>query len=155
VSTSPPAVHLVVRYRDPEPSVRTIERHREVLDAHGAVWFGKVGKTLGEQWTEAIRAQVAAGTDTYLYLAARPKNQLVMHRGQVAHITRSRPSNGHLIPEYYLQLGLEPDISFWTLVQSLDEVPEEGLRDLVVASSQRPVLESLRSSAPILVVRAR
>lgn len=134
--------------------MRTIELHREVLDSHGAVWFGKVGKTLGERWAEAIRAQVAAERETYLYLATRRNRQLLIHRGSVVRITHSRPSDDHLIPAYYRALGLEPDISFWTLLRSLDEVPEEKVRHLVVASSQRPVLESLRSSAPILVVTA-
>lgn len=153
MSASLPPLHIIVRYRDP-PGVRTIDRHQEIIGVHGAAWFGKVGKTLAERWAEAIRAQVAAGTETYLYLATRPKDQLVLHRGSAREIIRSRPSDGRLIPEYYAQRGLEPSISFWTLLRSLDKVQEEDLRDLVVLSSQRPALQSLRSSAPILVVTA-
>ncbi len=154
MSASPP-VHIIIRYREPEPGVRTIEHHQEILSTQGAVWFGKVGKTLGERWAEALRAQVAAGTPSYLYLATRRNHQLTTHRASVADIARSRPSDDHLIPDYYRQLGIEPDISFWTLLRSLDEVPEEELGKLIVASSRRPVLESLRSSAPILVVTPR
>ncbi|MDN4163358.1 MrcB family domain-containing protein [Nocardioides abyssi] len=72
--TSPPEpepVHLVMKWsRDIRAD--TVERHREVADRLGSVWWGKIGKqgtsAMSPQRLKLVRDQLAAGRPTYCYL---------------------------------------------------------------------------------------
>jgi hypothetical protein len=153
---SPEVVHLLVRYRDPAPGIDTIREHEKLLAEHGAVWFGKFGKAVGAGSIDLMRDQVRARVPTFLYLTTRrDKGQLEVHRGHVDQLTGDTlppAEEGSLIPTYYSRIGLQPDVRLWARLTRLEEIPEERLDGLVVASSRRPVRDSLRSTAPFLLV---
>jgi hypothetical protein len=146
---------LLVRYRDPSPGIDTIREHEKLLGVHGAVWFGKFGKAVGGGSVDRMQDQVARGVATFLYLTTRTaEGRLLVHRGVVEQVRVSAPpaEDSALIPNYYSRLGLPAKIPLWARLCRLDEMTEDRLDNLVVASSRRPVRESLRSTAPFLLV---
>lgn len=155
VRASPEIVHLLVRYREPAPRIDTIREHEKLLDVHGAVWFGKFGKAVGGGSLDRLQDQVARGVPTFLYLTTRAADgRLVVHRGVAEQFRASAPpaEDSALIPTYYSRLGLPAKIPLWARLCRLDAMTEDRLDNLVVASSRRPVKESLRSTAPFLLV---
>lgn len=155
MNASREVVHLLVRYRDPRPGIGTILEHQNVLAANGAVWFGKLGKRVGEETVRRLQDQIEGGVSTFLYLATRlPSGELRIHRARIAELTTDRVPADHeaLIPLYYRELTAESNVCLWARVTSLEQVEEGGLDRFVVAASRRRVQESLRSSAPFLVM---
>ena len=146
-------VHLLVRYRNSD--VDTIEEHVRVLKAHGRVWFGKIGKPVGEPSLDRLRRQIDAGVPTFLFMTSRVDGGrgLRVHRGQVSAISSGGdPPPNRLVPDYYDTSGLRPEVRVWAELSSIEQVGPEGLADLVVESSGRPVSEVLQSTAPFLLV---
>src|SRR4051812_9194379 len=113
-STKP--VHVVVRYRDPSPDLPTVRLHQDVIDRCGAVWFGKLGKSLGEPWVRQIGTQVQQGSATFLYLVTRLGSDLDICRGEIEQLSYSAPRDALRIPAYYETLGLKKQVSFWALL---------------------------------------
>ena len=65
------AIHLVLKW---SPQIRpdTIERHREVAEQQGAVWWGRLGTKgstgLAERWLKKLQEQLQHGSTTYVFL---------------------------------------------------------------------------------------
>lgn len=145
-------VHLVVRYRDPGSDTPTIRLHQEVIDRRSRAWFGKTGKGLGEVWATRFHDQIGRGVGTFLYLVTREDGRLHVHRGAIERLSYSTPDEALDIPEYYAELGLVRQVSFWVSLRDLRDVGPEALEDMVVVSSGRAVLHSLRSSSPTFII---
>jgi hypothetical protein len=63
-------LHLVIRFSDTMFDVGdVIAKHTEVVNKHGAVWFGKLGGTLSLSRIEWLNKQIAQKIPTHLYLA--------------------------------------------------------------------------------------
>lgn len=152
VSSEP--VHLVIRYRDPRPDTPTIRLHQDVIGGRGT-WFGKAGKGLGRNGHLRVQDQVNRDVPTLLFLVTRVVDVLHVHRGSIEQVSYSPPSNPEDFPAYYASFGLAKQASFWVFVRELLDVGTQDLSDMIVASSGRPILDSLRSSSPPFIVKRR
>ncbi len=148
-------VHLVIRYRDPGPDIPTIRLHQEVIEERGGTWFGKAGKGVGRNWASQVQDQVDRDVPTFLFLVTRVADMLHVHRGSIQQVSYTAPADPQDFPAYYSSLGIATQASFWVLVRELLDVGTQDLSDLIVASSGRPILESLQSSSPTFIVTRR
>lgn len=141
-------IHLVLRFGDElAGGYNTIDEHKKVLDQRGCVWFGKVGKPVGERKVKRLMSQIQEGEPTYLYLASRRPGKLLLHRGLLEIVQRERPKHmADAIPGYYTDAGLLDAIASWCLVRSLENVGGKELRRLRVATSAQPLSVSLQDS---------
>src|ERR1022692_4481512 len=96
---APAEIHIVMRFSDSVgPAQGTIEAHLEVLGRHGAVWFGKMGKTLSASNIETLNAQVRNGVATHLYLVQRHGSRYGVHRCTIQSVSKSAPGQKRLFP---------------------------------------------------------
>jgi len=143
-----PPIHVLMRYSDLLHSVDdTIHLHREVLDRHGAVWVGKLGKPLARSHIAQVESQVQRGIPTYLFLVQRTAGRYEVYRGTVVEMARALPAaEGHLVPEYYEALGILAQVGFWTKVCRIERLDPGCLDALRVSTSGSAVPYSLITS---------
>lgn len=147
-------IHVVMRFADGFLSAEdTIARHLEVIERHGAVWIGKLGKALGDNWIAIANEQCRRGEATYLLLVQKSGSSYEAHRGRVLEITKQLPSDGaKLVPKYYHENSITRQVSFWVKLASLVKVKQGGLMEYRIASSGRPLPSTLRKSMAALFV---
>jgi hypothetical protein len=102
------AVHLVVKWsaQGGRP-IDTVERHQSIAEEKGSVWWGLGTKDadwhIDEQWLDRFRAQIAAGTPTFVFISGPS-----CWKTELRAITFSREeTDEELIPDYYATAGLD------------------------------------------------
>lgn len=146
------AVHLVLKW---SPTIRpdTIDRHREVADEHGAVWWARQSKPgttgLAAEWISKIRSQLESGSQTFVFL----QGSLSTWRTRLLAITvESADVDSELVPSYY-----DPDAfnSLWVKITDFEQVePSEITEGYVLASSGDPVtIGGLANQTPLIIRR--
>ena len=145
MDNSMPVRGLVIRYGEHVcPSGDTISEHAQVLGAHGKFLFGKFGGTVAKSRLDQLRAQVSAGTPTFVYLTKREGGRSRIHRAHLVGIPEAlTASQKPLIPAYYRDDSSR--VSVWLCCDSL-EADEEAIRHLLVESSHSPLAEALGAS---------
>ena len=146
------AIHLVLKW---SPSIRpdTIERHREVAEEHGAVWWGRQSKPgttgLGGEWLSKIGSQLENGSQTFVFLhssASTWRTRLLAITVDAAEV------EPELIPAYY-----DPETfhSLWVKLTDFEQVePSEITEGYVLANSGDPVtLGGLGNQTPLIIRR--
>lgn len=99
-------VHLALRFNSewwPTPSlkVNTIQTHRDVINHHGTVWWGKFGSGISETKFNQIKNQIKHGVKTYAYFFENaPFNGAFV--AKILDISNDYfDTNHNLIPSYY------------------------------------------------------
>jgi MoxR-like ATPase len=147
------AIHLVLKW---PATLRpdTIERHKEVADTQGAVWWGRHSKPgvtgLSQEWLEKLRGQLQAESETYVFLH---KSSASTWRTRLLEVTTERSDvEAELVPEYY---NPETFHSLWVKVADFEQVEPSELTDrYVLAQSGDPVTQGgLGNQGPLIVRR--
>jgi 3',5'-cyclic AMP phosphodiesterase CpdA len=66
---------IALRFRDTTPGIDTVQAHREVLERHGAVWWGWWKKEFEELDAEAVRRKLSSVQESTVLLVNRAKGQ--------------------------------------------------------------------------------
>lgn len=146
-------IHVLMRFADGFLSAEdTIKRHMEVLNEHGVVCIGKLGKALGPKPVERINSQCEKGVRSYLFLAQKKRQEYEVHRGRIVGISYSLPHRERkLVPQYYDELAITGQVTVWIKLSSL--VKDKGeLRHYRIASSKKSTLNALRASMAAIFV---
>jgi MoxR-like ATPase len=146
------AIHLVLKWSaaiDPE----TVDKHREVVDAHGASWWGRQSKPgvtgLAESWITKLRAQLENGSTTFVFLYSAQstwRTRLLDITTDAAQIEPElRPSDA----------GSDAHISLWAKLTEFEKVdPSEITDGYVLANSGDPVTSGGLGNQTPLIIRA-
>lgn len=149
-----PPVDLVLKWsaaRNPE----TIERHREVAERRGAVWWGRVTEDPRRTGMSARRLgilerQLDRGEETHVFLQGRESTW----RTRLREITLDEADvDSNLVPDYY-----DPKTAhnLWVKLSDFEQIdPAEIVSDYVLESNGEPVTSSgLGNQGPLFVRRA-
>lgn len=129
--------------------------HKQVIKEHGAVWLGKMGKTLGGKHILTMDKQRAEGIPTFLYLVQRVGSKYEVFRGTTLEIKKGLPER-ELVPKYYFKEEMFKYISVWIKLSKIESVDSTILNNLMVQSSGMPIGDTLtKSMAAMFVVRKR
>lgn len=158
LDSASPSIHLMMRYSDALMGVEdTIAEHAAVIQKHGAVLVGKVGKGLGLNHITKLNEQCADGRGACLFLVqnrGRPgQPDYVFHRGDLEAVALSlAPRERRFVPAYYTSRGIDRQASVWCKVTQLKQVTVASMAEYHIASSRRPVFNALTRSLAALFV---
>lgn len=138
------AIHIIIRYADRE--VETISAHEGLIDKHGAVWLGKIGKPLAQPKINIMNKQIANDIPTFVYLVQKVGQRYETHKGTIDEITRELPTQKNLIPRYYEQQNILQYVSLWLKISKLTKLDKNGLMRLKVANTGTAVPDALSTS---------
>src|SRR5829696_6225664 len=101
----PKPLHLVIRFSDTMFDVGdVISLHNQIVDKHGAVWFGKLGGTLAQSRVEWLNKQIEQKLPTFLYLVKGNRRKSTPYKAEILAVSRDFPKNEKaLIPSYYAE----------------------------------------------------
>jgi MoxR-like ATPase len=148
-------VHLLLRWTaNHEPE--TIERHREIAESDGAVWWGKFGDPAARAAVAAkklddFQRQIEGGTKTYVFLH-RPGEAW---RASLLAIQYERPdSEANLIPAYYRDaIGGQ---HLWLKLTAFEPLPSDYAETRLELNDRDPsktVARALNGQSSLLYVR--
>lgn len=128
--------------------------HNEVVEKHGAVWFGKLGGTLSLARIEMLNKQVEQKTPTFLYLVKGNRRKSTPYKAQIMTVSRDFPKKEKaLIPSYYAEKKLLKFMNAWVKVEHIEQVEMADLKNLKTINSIFPIEETLvRSSSGYFLV---
>lgn len=145
------AIHLVLKW---SPGVRpdTIDLHRKVVEAEGAVWWGRQSKPgttgLAEEWVKKLRSQLTSGSETFVFLHSGAASTWRTRLLDVA--TDQSDVDAELVPSYY-----DPDAfhSLWVKLTDFEEVDAVEITEgYVLAQSGDPVTwGGLGNQTPLII----
>lgn len=95
-------IHLLMRFSDNlAPSDGTIKEHLKIINKYGHVWFGKIGRKIGNAGQNQIYDQIKNNKKSYLFLC-KAKERDYMYIGQILDIKGSIESKElNKVPPYY------------------------------------------------------
>jgi MoxR-like ATPase len=154
VQSTAEVIHLVVKWsarRRPD----VIERHVEVVDERGAVWWGlftssETAWRVSEQWLSRLRKQIENDVDTYVFISGDTCWQTTLH---AVEYERERVESD-LIPMYYRDDGRH---HLWVklsgfiplgrddLLRRLDPVNKPG-RPVALGNQTNPLIVRMRAT---------
>ena len=86
------SVHLLLRFSDSLlEQGDTIDEHNQVVQRAGAVWFGKMGSPVSQQYIDLMNKQVEDGTATYVYLVKGNRRKSTAYRSKIISISKTLP----------------------------------------------------------------
>ena len=141
-------IHLVLRFDAewwPNPSlkVNTVQTHRDVINQHGDVWWGKFGRGISDSRFAQIKNQIDQGIPTYAYLFENSPfdGAFVAQINDIANDYFD--TNSDLIPSYYRREARDYDIFF-----NFDLFTSENRNDLIdnLILLSNPIKGSLESA---------
>lgn len=138
--------HILLRFND-HLKYDTIQCHKEVIDANGFVWFGKIGSPVSKVFILSCQDSIQAGEKVNLFLVKSKSSNNMLYKSEILHITNSdlrKSPDNIFIPEYYRHAN--HNIHCWFKLNKLLRLPSSYLGKLSVASSTMPVLETIGSS---------
>ncbi|MCX8495923.1 MAG: AAA family ATPase [Akkermansiaceae bacterium] len=132
---------------------QTIERHREVAEKEGAVWWGRRSKAadstgLASEWVVKLEDQLERGSDTFVYLYSRDGGTW---RTRLLDLTSDRSDvDESLVPDYY-----DPEMphSLWVKLADFQAIePSLLTENYVLARSGEPVtMGGLGNQTPLII----
>jgi hypothetical protein len=153
METSP--LHLVIRFSDTMFDVGdVVSLHNQVVDQHGAVWFGKLGGTLSLSRIEWLNKQVEQKIPTFLYLVKGNRRKSTPYKARILVVSRDIPKTEKaLIPPYYAEKKLLKYMNAWVKIGRITQVEMSTLKNLKTINSIFPIEETLvRSSSGYFLV---
>lgn len=154
METSP--LHLVIRFSDTMFGVGgVVAQHNQVVDQHGAAWFGKLGSTLAQSRIDWLNKQIEQGIPTFLYLVKGNRRKSTLYKAGILAVSRDFPKTEDLlIPPYYAEKKLVKFMNAWVKVRRIEQVEMSELKNLKTINSIFPIEETLvRSSSGYFLVR--
>jgi hypothetical protein len=148
METSP--LHLVIRFSDTMFGVGdVIALHNQVVDQHGAVWFGKLGGPLSQSRIDWLNKQVEQKVPTFLYLVKGNRRKSTPYKAEILAVSRDFPQKEKaLIPPYYAKKKLLKFMNAWVKIGHIEQVEMADLKKLKTINSIFPIEETLvRSSS--------
>jgi MoxR-like ATPase len=160
----PDALHLVVKWSAGRRA-DTVERHIEVANEKGAVWWGlatsgNAESRVSEQWLARLRTQIAAGTPTHVFISG----PTCWKTNLLAVVYSREETDEALIPAYYAQAELTQHhlwvkladfapVERHTLLRSLDsERANRRGRPIALGNQTNPLLVRARSKPRVWLV---
>jgi MoxR-like ATPase len=148
-------VHLLLRWTaNHEP--KTIERHREIAESKGAVWWGKFGDpaaraAVASRKLDHFQQQIKSGAKTYVFLH-RPGE---VWRASLLAIQYERPdSEANQIPAYYRdEIGGQ---HLWLKLTDFEQLPSDYAETRLELNDRDPsktVARALNGQSSLLYVR--
>ena len=153
MKTSP--LHLVIRFSDTMFGVGdVVSLHNEVVDKHGAVWFGKLGGTLSQSRIDWLNKQIEEKVPTFLYLVKGNRRKSTPYKAKILAVSRDFPKKEKaLIPPYYAEKKLLKYMNVWVKVGHIEQMQMSDLKNLKTINSIFPIEETLvRSSSGYFLV---
>jgi hypothetical protein len=148
-------LHLVIRFSDTMFSVGdVVEKHNEIVDKHGAVWFGKLGGTLSLSRIELLNEQISQKIPTFIYLVKGNRRKSTPFKASIISISRDLPKKEKgLIPPYYAEKKLLQYMNAWIKIGRIEQVEMSSMKNLKAINSIFPLEETLvRSSSGYFLV---
>jgi hypothetical protein len=154
-STRP--LHLLMRYSDKVTGIEdTIVAHEDIAKRKGAVWLGKMGKTLARKHVDTLNDQCSKKIPTYVFLVQKRRGGYEVYQGNVTEVSRSFPDERQLIPSYYDKQRITSYIRLWQKVTMIRKVDSTILKRIYIATSGSPASETLQHSmAALFLVHQR
>lgn len=147
METSAP-LHLVIRFSDTMFDVGdVIAIHNEVVEKHGAVWFGKLGGTLALSRVEWLNKQITQKIPTYVYLVKGNRKKSTPYKAGILAVSRDFPKKEKaLVPAYYAEKKLLKFMNAWIKIGHIEQVEMLDLKNLKTINSIYPLEETLARS---------
>ena len=142
-------LHLVIRFSDTMFGVGdVVEKHNDVVDRHGAVWLGKLGRTLALPRIEMLNKQITLNIPTFLYLVKGNRRKSTPYKATIISISRDFPKKEKaLIPPYYAEKKLLKFMNAWFKIGHIEQVEMSDLKNLKTINSIFPLEETLQRSS--------
>lgn len=145
--------HLAIRLSQPtsgrQTSQSVIDAHNAIVRERGECAFGKFGAQISKGTKDFIDTQIENLEPTYLYVILRKGSNVAAFRAGIKKIILSvdRDNFSQLgFPGYY------PERPASAIVLS-EELKASKIDNLIVASSERPLLDAILSSrTPLMLV---
>lgn len=148
-------LHLVIRFSDTMFSVGdVVSQHNEVVDKHGAVWFGKLGGTLSLSRIEMLNKRIEEKVLTFIYLVKGNRRKSTPYKAEILAVSRDlRKKDKALIPTYYAEKKLLKFMNAWVKIGQIEQMEMADFKSLKTISSIFPIEETLvRSSSGYFLV---
>ena len=148
-------LHLVVRFSDTMFDVgNVITRHNNIVSAHGAVWFGKLGQTISQMRMDMLNEQIKKKENTFLYLVKGNRRKSTAYRAPLLQVIKEKPEEKALVPPYYTEKDLLQHMKAWMKIRKIDAIEMSDMSKLKAISSVFPISETLaRSSSGYFLVK--
>lgn len=145
----PTPLHLVIRFSDTMFSVGdVVSLHNDVVDLHGAVWFGKLGGTLSQSRIDMLNKQIEQKIPTLLYLVKGNRRKSTPYKTEILAVSRDFPKKEKdLIPPYYGEKKLLKFMNAWVKIERIEQVEMSALKNLKTINSIFPIEETLVQSS--------
>jgi hypothetical protein len=146
-----------MKYSDKLTAVEdTIAAHQEVAKRKGAVWLGKMGKSLARRHVDTLNEQCKDGVPTYVFLVQKHRDGYEVYQGNVIEVRRVSPEDRQLIPPYYEKQGIIRYVRLWQKLTAIRKLDAAALKRLYIASSGSSAADTLpRSMAALFLVHQR
>jgi len=146
--------HILVRFSDGMLSIQdTIAEHQKIIENNGMVWFGKLGKSLGDFHISDVNKQIEEGSKSYLFLVQKNGKRYEFSKGEIIIISKSLPKKEiNLVPPYYEKQGIINNINLWIKLSNIKEAKLEEIDKYHIVSSGSAVISSIRKSMAALFV---
>lgn len=147
-------LHLVVRFSDTMFSVGdVVAEHNNLVDQHGAVWFGKLGSPFSLDRIDLLNKQVEQDIPTFLYLVKGNRKKSTAYCANLLFVTRDFPKDKALIPVYYKKKKLIDFMKVWMKIGRIEPIEMDAMGKLKAINSIYPIAETLvRSSSGYFLV---
>lgn len=147
--------HIAIRLSQPtgvrRSSQSIIGAHNELVRMRGECAFGKFGAPISFSTKKIIDSQLGDEKPTFLYVILRNGAAISAYRSKIKNVvTKITKENAvqFYFPEYY------PERPASAIIIS-EELQETTIDELVVSSSERPLLNAILSSrTPLMLVNA-
>lgn len=141
-------LHLVVRFSDTMFHVGdVVGLHNNVVDEHGAVWFGKLGQTISQKRVDLLNKQIEKQILTHLYLVKGNRKKSTVYKATLYAILKKQPEEEALIPSYYEEKGLVEFMKVWMRIGKIELIDFSQMSILRAINSINPIKETLGLSS--------
>ena len=121
-----------------------IDKHNEVVNQHGAVWFGKLGGTLSFSRIEMLNKQITQNISTFVYLVQGNRRKSTPYKAKIFSLSRDLPKKEKaLIPPYYAEKKLIKYMNAWVKIGHIEKVELSSMKNLKTINSIFPLEETL------------
>jgi hypothetical protein len=147
-------LHLVVRFSDTMFGVGdVVAEHNDLVNKHGAVWFGKLGSPLAQIRIDLLNKQIEQRIPTFLYLVKGNRKKSSAYCASLLFVSRDFPKDKALIPAYYKKKKLTDFMKVWMKIGKIELIEMEDMGKLKAINSIYPIAETLvRSSSGYFLV---
>lgn len=141
-------LHLVVRFSDTMFGVgNVVAEHNNLVEKHGAVWFGKLGSPLSVMRVAWLNDQIEQNIPTFLYLVNGNRKQSTAYRASLLSVSKELPKEKSLIPAYYNEKKLLQCMKVWMKIGKIEPIEMKDMSKLKAINSIYPIAETLVKSS--------